>query len=355
MTRIRSFRKALRQIKSQSTSDQQSGLLLDTLEDRILLSGAFQPTPIADPFAYHAVTFAGMVDRASHVTYLPGELVVAVQLPVARGDASAAVEQIDWSSYLNLDFAQPIRTLMSVDGGDGSSLSLVHLELGDRVQVLQAMSHAYDAPGVFWASPNFYDDTVNPLDYIPNDPLYGSQYHHPLMSNDDAWDITLGDPTIIIGVTDNGVDIDHVDLVANIWVNTGEIAGNGIDDDSNGYIDDVNGWDFINNNNDPNPNSTADDHGTHVSGIAAGRTDNGIGIAGVAGHSTIMPLQFYNGTWNAAEINAAFTYGTDNGGGSSVPATTSMVGLATRCSPQACSTCMTAACSILTRPATTTN
>ena len=135
------------------------------------------------------------------------------------------------------------------------------------------------------------------------------------MQNNDAWDITLGDPNIIIGITDDGFDLGHQDLQSGIWVNPGEIAGNGLDDDGNGYVDDINGWDFITGNNNPNPNSSSNDHGTHVAGIAAARTNNGLGVAGTAGNATVMPLQFYDLSlgWNAAEINEAFTYGADNG------------------------------------------
>ena len=96
---------------------------------------------------------------------------------------------------------------------------------------------------VLWSSPNFYFEG-DPREIIPNDPSYGSQYHHPLMKNNLAWDITFGNPNIIIGITDDGVSTTHTDLAPNIWINTDEIAGNGIDDDANGYIDDVQGWDF---------------------------------------------------------------------------------------------------------------
>jgi len=165
-----------------------------------------------------------------------------------------------------------------------------------------------------WAAPDvgFLGD---PRELVPNDPQYAAQYHHPLMQNDDAWNITLGSSSVILGITDDGTDIDHADLVQNIWVNTGEIPGDGLDNDGNGYIDDVNGYDFVLNNNDPNPNVTSNDHGTHVAGIAAARTNNAIGVAGTAGGSTIMPLQFYasNATWTASDIAESFAYGVDNG------------------------------------------
>ena len=171
-----------------------------------------------------------------------------------------------------------------------------------------------DDPEIAWAAPNV-GYLGDPRELTPNDPQYGSQYHHTLMQNDVAWDVTLGDASIIIGVTDDGLDTDHEDLNPNVWTNSGEIAGDSIDNDGNGYIDDVNGWDFVTDNNDPNPNNTTNDHGTHVAGIAAAKTDNGTGVAGTAGDATIMPLQFFisGQPWTAENILEAFTYGVDNG------------------------------------------
>ncbi|MCP3918965.1 MAG: S8 family serine peptidase [bacterium] len=135
------------------------------------------------------------------------------------------------------------------------------------------------------------------------------------MQNDLAWDTTLGDASVIMGITDDGVDIDHEDLVANVWTNAGEVPGDGIDNDGNGYVDDVNGFDFVFDNNDPNPNNGGDDHGTHVAGIAGARTNNATGVAGTAGAATIMPLQFYAAgePWTAVNIADSFAYGADNG------------------------------------------
>ena len=118
-----------------------------------------------------------------------------------------------------------------------------------------------------------------------------------------------------MGITDDGVETGHEDLAANIWVNTGETAGDGIDNDGNGYVDDVNGFDFVSNNGNPNPDNSSNDHGTHVAGIAGARTNNGIGVAGTAGEATIMPLQFFisGQAWTAANIAEAFGYGADNG------------------------------------------
>ena len=93
-----------------------------------------------------------------------------------------------------------------------------------------------------------------------------------------AWDLTTGDAAFRIAVLDTGVDYNHPDLAANIWTNPGEIPGNGIDDDGNGWIDDLHGYDFANDDGDPLDDHS---HGTHVAGILGAVGNNGSGVAGV--------------------------------------------------------------------------
>ncbi|MEG4274439.1 MULTISPECIES: S8 family serine peptidase [unclassified Microcoleus] len=104
----------------------------------------------------------------------------------------------------------------------------------------------------------------------------------------EAWDSQTGDRRIIVAVTDSGVDYNHEDLIANIWTNSGEIPGDGIDNDGNGYTDDVRGYDLYNNDNDP-----SDDlgHGTHVAGTIGATGNNRIGVTGINHNVSLMPLK----------------------------------------------------------------
>jgi subtilisin family serine protease/Ca2+-binding RTX toxin-like protein len=128
----------------------------------------------------------------------------------------------------------------------------------------------------------------------------------------EAWDIETGNPNLVIGVIDTGVDYNHPDLVGNIWTNPGEIAGDGIDNDNNGYIDDIRGWDFAYNDNNP---MDVQGHGTHVSGTIAGKGNNGVGVTGVAWNAKIMPLKFLDDTGSGSTSNAisAINYATAKG------------------------------------------
>ncbi len=147
---------------------------------------------------------------------------------------------------------------------------------------------------------------------VPNDPLYPSQWGIPATNIDDVWNTITGKTTSIIGILDTGVDWLHPDLAANIWSNSGEIPGNGIDDDGNGFTDDIRGWDFINNDNDPKDDNS---HGTHCAGIAAAVGNNGIGIAGVNWKAKIMPIKVFqsSGFGDIATIALGVTYAASNG------------------------------------------
>ncbi|WP_159293787.1 S8 family serine peptidase [Microcystis aeruginosa] len=165
--------------------------------------------------------------------------------------------------------------------------------------------------------------TITPKATIPNDPSFNQLWglHNTGQSGGtadadidapEAWDIQTGNPNLVIGVIDTGVDYNHQDLVGNIWTNPGEIANDGIDNDGNGYIDDIRGWDFAYNDNNP---SDVHGHGTHVSGTIAGKGNNGVGVTGVAWNAKIMPLKFLNDQGSGSTSNAilAINYATAKG------------------------------------------
>ena len=122
----------------------------------------------------------------------------------------------------------------------------------------------------------------------------------------EAWEISKGSKDIIVGVIDSGVDYNHPDLAPNMWVNTGEIPGNGIDDDKNGFIDDIHGYDFSNNDGDPmDDNSDGDTyHGTHCAGTIGAVGNNSIGVIGVCPTVRIMALKFLDKMGSGATSDA---------------------------------------------------
>lgn len=149
-------------------------------------------------------------------------------------------------------------------------------------------------PAVEWAHPNFLGEAVK-WDVRPNDPLHNNQWHLPKIQAPKAWEATTGSSQVVIAVIDDGMDLTHEDLSANLWSNSLEIANNGVDDDNNGYIDDYNGWDFWAGDQDPGPAHYEDNHGTPVAGVAAAKGNNNLGVAGSAFDCTLMPLKVLTG------------------------------------------------------------
>jgi len=188
---------------------------------------------------------------------------------------------------------------------------VMNFEEGADLEAAIADLRANDA--VEYVEPNY---PVEPASVLPNDPGFREQWAlrnlglavggYPATLESDikateAWDITTGNQNVLVAVTDTGLDITHPDIAPNVYTNAREIPNNSIDDDNNGYVDDVHGFNVADRNNDI---SDVAGHGTEMSGIIAAKMDNGIGISGVS-QSQIVPVRFFKKTGaNAENIEA---------------------------------------------------
>ena len=185
---------------------------------------------------------------------------------------------------------------------------------------LATMNAASSDARLEWVAPNFYQTWQK--FYTPNDPRFTNLWHlnntgqsGGLVDADsdlpEAWDVIRSNPSnpntgvdaYVVGVIDDGVVTNHPDLA--IWTNPGEIAGDLIDNDGNGWVDDINGWNFVSNNNQSG-NTTADDmHGTSVAGVAAARGDNSLGVTGAAYNAKVISARMFEGALVASDANIA--------------------------------------------------
>ena len=293
-------------------------LAAELLEDRRLLSiaaalDAPDPAPPMDPGS-------GGAGRAG---FVPGEILIGFE-----GESAAAYR------------AQGAKAALAAAGGPAGGLGLCDPELlmdlpaaagrGGRLatrwrlpaggDVLDAVRRLAGRPGIAYAEPNY----VLSIDSIPDDPRFGELWglHNTGQSGGtadadidapEAWDVTTGSRSVVVAVIDTGVDYNHPDLAANIWVNAAELNGSpNRDDDRNGYVDDVHGYDFVNNDASP-----LDDqgHGTHLAGTIGAAGNNGVGVAGINWQVQIMPLKFLDGSGSGTTSDAikAIEYAVANG------------------------------------------
>jgi subtilisin family serine protease len=199
-------------------------------------------------------------------------------------------------------------------------LGIHQMKLPEDVTVEEAVQVYRSDPSVEFAEPNYIVKAAA----APNDPGYSQQWglHNTGQTGgtlgadihaQEAWDTTKGSNDVIIAVVDSGVAYAHPDLAGNIRVDTAELNGApGVDDDKNGYIDDVYGWDFVDNDGYP---VDYNQHGTHVAGVIAAKGNNGSGISGVMWSAKIMPVRFLgvSGTGDVAKGAEAIVYAVDNG------------------------------------------
>jgi subtilisin family serine protease len=196
-----------------------------------------------------------------------------------------------------------------------ATLAVRGLELVDPepgVSVGTAVADLERMDGVLYAEP----DRVLHQGATPDDPLLSFEWGLTAIRALDAWDVTTGSPQVTVAVVDTGIDASHPDLGPNLWTNPGESGDgretNGLDDDGDGRIDDIHGWDFVDRDAQP---QDGNGHGTHVSGTIAARGDNGIGVAGVTWNTTIMPLRVLgnDGSGYVSDVVTAYAYAARSG------------------------------------------
>jgi uncharacterized protein (TIGR03437 family) len=273
--------------------------------------------------------------RAALAEYLPHQLLIKYRPLSTPGSSRTLAATEEPSGAESLTLARQQLT---------ERLSLRHLrqlgqsewqiaEFSAEVSLDEAVALARANPAVESAEPNYVLRLFSaastrsraPLVSSPNDPEFGKQWalqhtgQYGGTPGSDlgalaAWQMARSHQTVVVAVIDTGVDYAHPDLANRMWTNSREIPGNGVDDDGNGYVDDVRGWNFASRHNDP-----LDDHyhGTHLAGVIAAEINNGFGVAGVTGtvEVRIMPLKFFNASAQATTAAAveAIDYATRNG------------------------------------------
>jgi len=221
---------------------------------------------------------------------VPGELLVRFEEGIAGSERADARADSDVS----------LKRQTRISG-----LQLVKAEPGQTVG--QAIGELEADSRVAYAEPN---SIVRPA-ATTNDPFLNTLWGLDKIAAPGAWDVTRGSSSVLVAVTDTGVAYDHPDLAGRMWTNAAETPGNGTDDDNNGYVDDVRGWDAIDGDNDPRD---LEEHGTHVAGTIGAEGNNATGITGVAQDSRIMPIRVLRpGGGTASALAEGFDYAGDMG------------------------------------------
>jgi len=261
-----------------------------------------------------AMPLLSTADAAPVKLVMPGkEIVVA---PERRGLDSDVVHQSDVVGTLRLPDELELTThsvgtgIQSVGVSGGFFAQSTTPVIANETEIARACDaiRAANPDKRLRCEPNVLFKTM----IVPNDTRYEDQYGLKRMRLPQAWDTATGSKSVVVAVVDSGIDYTHQDLINNIVRNTGEVAANGIDDDGNGFIDDVRGYDFV--NDDPDPMDVSG-HGTHCAGIIGAQGNNARGVVGVNWNVGLLPVRVLSeeGEGTAADVAAGVVYAVDRG------------------------------------------
>jgi subtilisin family serine protease len=226
---------------------------------------------------------------------VPGVVVVkiksgALSLSMSKADKSTGISSLDATlRQLNVVSVGKMFRHKPIPHGSGipDISRILKIRIPEYLDPVRVAHELEKDPHVEYAEPVY----VRQLCAVPNDARYFEQHYLLQIQAPEAWDVQKGDSTVVIAIVDNGVDYKHEDLTANVWTNEPEASGvTGVDDDGNGFVDDIHGWDFGNDDADPIGLPTTF-HGTHCAGIASAVTNNQIGIAGSGWNCEFMPVK----------------------------------------------------------------
>ncbi len=294
------------------------GIQFEPLEQRLLLSA----TTVDDRW-HLGLDTAGQ-------QFIQGQALVAIQTPAVWNNGTEVERFLTsqaWPQGLQ-DIADDFELSYSFRNSSGTNLAVGQFDLSSKQDTLAAIDILNSLSFVEWAQPNYY--MAEEPDLVVNDPLLDQQWYLDTISAPQAWDTTTGNANVVIAVLDTGVLTTHDDLQSmtrsNIWTNPLEVPGDNIDNDNNGFVDDVSGWDFVstanaNGDNDPSPvpykngNTTnKEQHGTAVAGTAAALMNDAYGVAGVAGGTTaangvkILPIRVLGKGASSESVARGITY-----------------------------------------------
>jgi len=232
--------------------------------------------------------------------FVPGEIIVKFKPGTGKNQKNDAIKDIIGGNAISADNVKEFKIVPGLH------------KISTNLDTQQAISILEKNPNVEYAEPDF----ILTADIIPDDTDFnqlwglndvGDSSPDNDINGPEAWDIFTGSPDLVIAIIDTGIDDNHPDLNGNMWINPGEIPADGIDNDGNGFVDDIHGWDFCNNDNDPFDDNS---HGTHVAGTVCAEGNNDQGVVGVNWQCKLMAIKFLcsNGSGTTSGAISAIQY-----------------------------------------------